>query len=105
MSHAASLKVPDRAPRRIGVVATASRAKTRKVVISSLVRHPRYGKYVRHRSVLHVHDEGNESKLGDRVEIAECRPISRTKRWTLVRIVERAPEATEIVYGEKAAGA
>jgi hypothetical protein len=48
-----------------------------------------------------VHDERNESRLGDRVEVAECRPISKTKSWILVRIVERAPQRAEIVYGEQ----
>ena len=43
------------------------------------------------RTVLHVHDEKNESGLGDRVEVAECRPISRTKNWILVRVVQKAP--------------
>jgi small subunit ribosomal protein S17 len=46
---------------------------------------------VKKRTVLHVHDEKNESGLGDRVEVAECRPISRTKNWILVRVVQKAP--------------
>ena len=56
-----------------------------------VTRHPKYGKYVKKRTVLHVHDEKNESGLGDRVEVAECRPISRTKNWILVRVVQKAP--------------
>jgi len=72
-----------------GVVSSSSAAKTITVRIERLVRHPKYGKYLRRRTVLHIHDENNESRRGDRVEIAECRPISRTKRWALVRIVER----------------
>jgi small subunit ribosomal protein S17 len=59
-----------------------------------LSRHPKYGKYVRQRTVLHVHDEENAAKVGDRVEIAECRPISKTKSWVLLRVVEPAA-ATE----------
>jgi small subunit ribosomal protein S17 len=50
--------------------------------------------------VLQVHDEQNESRLGDRVEVAECRPISKTKSWVLVRVVERAPEGGAITFGE-----
>lgn len=76
---------------KIGVVESDRREKTRKVVVSYLARHPKYGKYVKKRTVLHVHDEGNESAMGDRVEVAPCRPISKTKSWRLVRIVERAP--------------
>ncbi|TVQ60542.1 MAG: 30S ribosomal protein S17 [Phycisphaerales bacterium] len=76
---------------KVGVVDSDKRDKTRKVVVSFSARHPKYGKYMRKRSVLHVHDENNESRNGDRVEIEPCRPISKTKRWRLVRIVERAP--------------
>lgn len=74
---------------RVGVVESDARDKTRKVVINYLAKHPKYGKYVRRRTVLHVHDEGNESHRGDRVEVAPCRPISKTKRWRLVRVVEK----------------
>ena len=77
---------------KIGVVQTSGRDKTRKVVVSDKVKHPKYGKYVSHRSVLHVHDENNESLTGDRVEVAPCRPISKTKSWKLVRIVEKHPD-------------
>ena len=77
---------------RVGVVESDARSKTRKVVINFLAKHPKYGKYMRKRTVLHVHDEENVSKNGDVVEIAECRPISRTKSWTLVRVVERRGE-------------
>jgi small subunit ribosomal protein S17 len=59
--------------------------------VNFVTRHPKYGKYVKKRTVLHVHDEKNESGLGDRVEVAECRPISRTKNWILVRVVQKAP--------------
>jgi small subunit ribosomal protein S17 len=74
---------------RIGTVETDGRDKTRKVVINYKQKHPKYGKYVSARTVLHVHDENNESRRGDRVEVAPCRPISKTKKWTLVRVVER----------------
>lgn len=82
--------VPDRSPRKIGVVESAACAKTRKVAIRYLSKHPKYGKYVRRSTVLAVHDETDVSKVGDRVEIAECRPISKTKHWILVRVVEPA---------------
>ena len=94
------LVIPATSPRRIGVVESDRRAKTRTVVIAYSGRHPKYGKYMRKRTVLHVHDEGNESRLGDRVEVAECRPISKTKSWVLVRVVERAPEGGAITIGE-----
>lgn len=78
---------------RVGTVETDKRDKTRKVVVQYLAKHPKYGKYMKQRTVLHVHDEQNESRAGDRVEVAPCRPISKTKSWRLVRIVERAPQA------------
>jgi small subunit ribosomal protein S17 len=59
------------------------------VEIPRLVRHPRYGKYVRRKTICHVHDENNESHAGDLVEIVESRPMSRMKRWALVRVVEK----------------
>lgn len=77
---------------RIGVVESDKRSKSRRVVVSFLTMHPKYGKYVRNRSVLQVHDEKNESKTGDRVEVAPCRPVSKTKNFTLVRVLERAPQ-------------
>jgi small subunit ribosomal protein S17 len=86
------LVIPEASPRQIGVVESDKRSKTRKVVIAYSGKHPKYGKYLRKRTVLQVHDENNESRLGDRVEVAECRPISKTKSWVLVRVVERGPE-------------
>ncbi|GIW74526.1 MAG: hypothetical protein KatS3mg103_1048 [Phycisphaerales bacterium] len=73
---------------RVGTVATAGRDKTIKVVVSYVARHPKYGKYVRRRTVLHAHDENNQAKVGDRVEVVPCRPISKTKSWRLSRIME-----------------
>jgi small subunit ribosomal protein S17 len=98
VSTNSEIKVGENAQHRIAVVETASRDKTRKVSIQYVSKHPKYGKYVRKRTVLHVHDAKNESGVGDRVEIAECRPISRTKHWTLVRIVEKAPAKAEMVF-------
>ncbi|MEI6023102.1 MAG: 30S ribosomal protein S17 [Phycisphaerales bacterium] len=92
MSHkTAAVTVPLKSPRRVGVVESDKRLKTRTVVVNFVTKHPKYGKYVKKRTVLHVHDEKNESGLGDRVEVAECRPISRTKNWILVRVVQKAP--------------
>lgn len=85
------LAIPESSPRRIGVVESDKCSKTRKVVIAYAGKHPKYGKYMRKRTVLKVHDEKNESHLGDKVEVAECRPLSKTKSWVLVRVVERAP--------------
>lgn len=84
------IKIPPRSPRKIGIVESDKRDKTRKVSIQFTVRHPKYGKYIRRRTVLHVHDETNESKVGDRVEIAECRPVSKSKSWVLLRVVQPA---------------
>src|SRR5215212_2306351 len=77
-----------------GVVTRAKMAKTRRVEVERLVRHPKYGKFVKRRTVCYVHDERNESHLGDTVEIAESRPLSKTKRWELVKIVKKAPSRT-----------
>jgi small subunit ribosomal protein S17 len=90
MKDTSVITVPEKSPRKVGIVESDKRSKTRTVTIPFVSRHAKYGKYVRHRTVLHVHDENNESRAGDRVEIAECRPISKTKSWVLVRIVERA---------------
>ena len=106
MGHLKEIKVPPRSPRRVGVVDSEVRDKTRRVSIPFSVKHPKYGKYVRRRSVLHVHDEENASHVGDRVEIAECRPISKTKSWVLVRVLKSAAkreEAVEAIEGEPGA--
>ena len=83
----------ERGNRRVvtGTVTRDKTAKTRRVEVQRLVRHPKYGKFIKRRTVCYVHDEMNESALGDTVEIMECRPMSRTKRWRLVRVVAKAP--------------
>ena len=73
----------------VGVVTSDKTAKTRRVEIPRMVKHPKYGKYLRRRTVCHVHDENNESGLGDTVEIIESRPMSKTKRWNLVKVVAK----------------
>jgi len=75
----------------IGVVESDKRDKTRKVVVQYLSKHPKYGKYIRQKTTVHAHDENNESKRGDRVEVTRCNPMSKTKRWKLVRVVDAAP--------------
>lgn len=77
---------------RIGTVDSDKRPQTRRVVVAYSSKHPKYGKYIQQRTILHVHDEKNESKTGDVVEVAACRPISKTKQWRLVRVVERRAE-------------
>jgi small subunit ribosomal protein S17 len=85
------LKMQDRERKTItGVVISNSGNKSVKVAIEFKVRHPKYGKYVRRRTKLGVHDEHNQSTAGDLVEIAECRPRSKTKSWRLVRVVQKA---------------
>src|SRR6478609_5328925 len=86
-------KQGERGNRRVavGVVTSDKMSKTRRVEIPRLVKHPRYGKYIKRRTVCHVHDENNASRLGDTVEIMETRPLSKTKNWRLVRVVTKAP--------------
>ncbi len=72
---------------RIGVVESDVRDKTIKVRIDRLSKHPKYGKYLQRRSAYHAHDEKNEARTGDVVEITECRPLSKTKSWRLSKIV------------------
>ena len=75
-----------------GVVASNSGDKSVKVTIDFKVKHPKYGKYIKRRTKIGVHDEHNQSGVGDLVEITECRPRSKTKSWRLVRVVQRAVE-------------
>ena len=84
-----------------GVVASDKGNKTIKVVVNYQTRHPKYGKYLKRRTVLHAHDERNEAREGDTVEIAECRPLSKTKHHRLLRIVEKAPEKAVQVSAEE----
>ena len=73
-----------------GRVSSNKMDKTVTVLIERLVRHPLYGKYVRRSTKLHAHDEGNECQEGDLIMVEQCRPLSKTKAWRLVRILERA---------------
>jgi len=82
----------DRAARkaRVGVVISDVRDKTVTVEVSDVTRHPRYGKTVPRRKKYHAHDEANDARIGDTVRIVETRPISKSKRWRVSEIVERA---------------
>jgi small subunit ribosomal protein S17 len=73
----------------IGVVTSDKMNKTRRVEVPRLVRHPRYGKILRRRSVCYAHDETNDTKVGDQVEIMETRPLSKMKSWRIVRVIAR----------------
>jgi small subunit ribosomal protein S17 len=87
--------------RLIGVVTSDKVTKTRKVTFEYLSRHAKYNKYVKRQTVLHVHDEKNESRVGDQVEVMSCRPISKTKAYRLVRIVTKGTQIdTSILEGE-----
>ena len=89
-----------------GVVASDKADKTIKVVVNYQTKHAKYGKYLKRRTVLQAHDEKNEAHEGDTVEIAECRPLSKTKHHRLLRIVQKAPEkavqlsAEEVMTGK-----
>jgi len=73
-----------------GFVISNSGDKSIRVYIDFKVKHPKYGKYVKRRRKLNVHDMHNQAQVGDLVEVAECRPCSKTKSWRLVRILEKA---------------
>lgn len=75
---------------RVGIVVSDARDKTVTVEVPRSTRHPKYDKIVRTSSKFHAHDEANDAKLGDRVLIAETRPLSKTKRWRVVEVLERA---------------
>ena len=75
---------------RVGRVTSDKMDKSITVAIERRVKHPLYGKFITKTTKLHVHDEDNQSRVGDSVEISESRPISKTKSWTLVRVITRA---------------
>jgi len=75
-----------------GRVLSNKMQKTITVVVERRIKHPLYGKYITRRTKLHAHDENRECKEGDLVQIEECRPLSRTKSWRLVKVLERARE-------------
>ncbi len=78
-------------PRTVtGIVSSDKMSKTRAVTVVRLVQHPLYKKYIRRRTVYQAHDENNASRVGDKVVIARTRPLSKTKCWRLVEVLERA---------------
>lgn len=94
-------------PKRVavGIVKSDKMSKTRVVEIPRKVKHPKYGKFIRARTLCYVHDENNESGEGDTVEIEESRPTSKKKRWALVKVVEksRAVDVSKLRAARKAA--
>jgi small subunit ribosomal protein S17 len=75
---------------REGVVTSAGMDKTVVVTVTERVRHAKYNKFILRNKKLYAHDEGNDAGVGDRVRVMETRPLSKTKRWRLVEILERA---------------
>lgn len=76
-----------------GVVRSAKGRKSITVCVPVVVKHPKYGKYLRRDRIFHVHDASDEASEGDRVVIGPTRPLSKTKHWRLVKIVTRAQKA------------
>ncbi len=76
--------------RVIGVVVSDKMLKTRVVAVTEHYKHPAYGKYLKRTQKFHAHDEKNDAKMGDKVLIIETRPLSKTKRWRLMQVLERA---------------
>jgi len=74
----------------VGIVSSDKRQNTLRVEIARRMKHPKYGKIIRRKTVCQVHAEPGAAKVGDTVEIIECPPVSRTKRWELVRVVSSA---------------
>ena len=79
-------------PKRVvtGIVTSDKMSKTRRVEIDRRVKHPKYGKFVKKRTVCYAHDEENSSGVGDLVELIESRPMSKLKRWQLTRVIEKS---------------
>ncbi|MBL4712260.1 MAG: 30S ribosomal protein S17 [Gammaproteobacteria bacterium] len=75
-----------------GVVTSNAGDKSATIMIERKIKHPVYGKYVKRSTKIRLHDEKNECNQGDTILIEECRPMSKTKSWTLVKVVEKAPE-------------
>src|SRR5262245_19478193 len=93
MADAPHTATPARQARRtlVGVVTSDKMNKTRRVEVARLVKHARYGKYIKRRTVCYAHDENNETRVGDEVEIMETRPLSKNKNWRLLRVIKQAP--------------
>ena len=85
-------KTPERANRKMreGVVVSSGMDKTAVVAVIDRVRHPKYAKFVNRTKKLYAHDEANDAHVGDRVRVMETRPLSKTKRWRVIEVLERA---------------
>ncbi len=90
MPENTEIKTEKRVERATGTVVSTGGTKTCHVDIENLRQHALYGKYLRRRTRLAVHDPQSQAELGDTVEITPCRPISKTKRWRLVRVIRKA---------------
>ena len=86
---------------QIGFVSSRSGDKSVKVTVPYKTPHPLYHKVINRKTVLHVHDEKNEAKMGDKIEVMETRPISRLKRWRVIRVVEAAVGVDIVAVSEK----
>lgn len=86
----------------VGIVSSDKMTKTIVVKVERYFRHPKYGKYIRRFTVCKAHDEKEQAGEGDKVEIMETRPLSKTKRWRLVRILERARTPEEVAAAAEA---
>ena len=89
MSQDETKSVASRRLRRVrtGVVTSDKCGKTIRVEVDFLVKHPKYGKMMRRRTILRAHDEKNEAKIGDKVQVTQCRPMSKTKAWRLIKVL------------------
>jgi small subunit ribosomal protein S17 len=85
---------------QVGFVTSRSGDKSVKVTIAYKTPHPLYHKVVNRQTVLHVHDEKNETRLGDKVEVMETRPLSRLKRWRVVSVVQKAVTTDAVAISE-----
>ena len=86
---------------QIGFVTSRSGDKSVKVTIAYKTPHPLYHKVVNRQTVLHVHDEKNETKVGDKVEVMETRPLSRLKRWRVISVIQAAVADIGVAISEK----
>ena len=85
---------------QVGFVASRSGDKSIKVTVAYKTPHPLYHKVVNRQTVLHVHDEANETRVGDKVEVMETRPLSRLKRWRVVAVIQKAVSAEGAAISE-----
>lgn len=76
-----------------GVVVSNSGDKSVRIVVDYKIKHPKYNKYIKRRTKFGVHDEHNQAGVGDQVEVAQCRPCSKTKSWRLVKVLQKAAQA------------